>query len=428
MELSNVWSSQPIDSPVPNFKEMIRTGTAYFVVFILTRILLLGPTIAQDTGLSLQERLSGLAEVSKVPGYTAVKMARGADTQRFYGGVLKARESTPVSLNSIQVHGSLNPLLVSMATMKAVEQGHFSLDAKINELIPFDVFHPASRTIPITVRQLLSHTSGIQDETGSFFKSYLFTNDLNFNNEALNSEEKRMLRRANLNSRFSLQALLQKSLTLKGEFYSKNTFSNNLPGDAVEFSITGLSLLALVIESSTGYFFDQYTSEFIFEPLGMKSAMWTIPPSSLESTSPHMSSNMDVIPDHNSILYPSVGFRASTTDVGKLLAEVVEGLGGAGELLSADSWKTIFGGLIPNFQNATVPVMNPAPIEVLSSYNMAGYHVIGAQNYGSTSVLLIEPQKGEAIYFSSNTSFAHLNRGGFFLSEIMRLLVEPYEQ
>jgi CubicO group peptidase (beta-lactamase class C family) len=407
---------------------MIRTGTAYLVVFMVSSILLAGPTIAQETGLSFQERLSGLAEVSKVPGYTAVKMARGADTQRYYGGVLKAGESKPVSLNSIQVHGSLSPLLVSMATMKAVEQGHFSLDTKINELIPFEVFHPAGRTMSITVRQLLAHTSGIQDETGSFFKNYLFTDDLNYNNEALNSEEKRMLRRANLNSRFSLQTLLQKSLTLKGEFYSKNTFSNNIPGDAVEFSMTGLSLLALVIESSTGYFFDQYTTEFIFEPLGMKSATWTIPPSSLESTSPHMSSNMDVIPDHNAILYPSAGFRASTADVEKLIAEVVEGLGGEGKVLNADSWQSIFSRLVPNFQNSTVPTMNPAPITVLSSYNMAGYHVLGAQNYGSTSVLLIEPQKGEAIYFTSNTSFAHLNRGGFFLSEIMRLLVEPYEQ
>jgi len=407
---------------------MIRTGTAYFVVFILSSILLAGLTIAQETGQSLQERLSGLAEAAKVPGYAAVKIARGADAQRFYGGVLKAGESTPVSLNSIQVHGSLNPLLVSMATMKAVEQGHFNLDTKINDLIPFEVFHPASRNVSITVRQLLSHTSGLQDEIGSFFKSYLFTNDLNYNNEALNSEEKRMLRRANLNARFSLQALLQKSLTSKGDFYSKNTFSNNLPGDAAEYSMTGLSLLAFVIESSTGYFFDQYTSEYLFEPLGMQSAMWTIPPSGYESTSPHMGSNMDVVPDYNTILFPSAGFRASPNDVEKLFNEIVKGLAGGGTLLEVDSWKTIFGGLVPKFLNATVPVMNSAPIEVLSSYNLAGYHVIGAQNYGSTSVLLIEPQKGEVIYFTSNTSFAHLNRGGFFLSEIMRLLVEPYEQ
>ena len=406
---------------------MIRTRIAYFFVIILSLLHFGHPIHAQETGITLQERISGLAEVAKVPGYSALKMTRGANTSKFYGGVLKAGSSAPISLNSIQVHGSLNPLLVSIATMKAIEQGHFSLDTKINDLIPFQVLHPGDRNASITVRQLLAHRSGIQDETGSFFKNYLFTNDLNFNNEALNSDEKRMLRRANLNARFSLQALLQKSLTSKGDFYSKNIFSNNLPGDAVEYSMTGLALLAFVIESSTGYFFDQYTTEYIFEPLGMQSAVWTIPPSGSESTSPHMGSNMDVVPDHNAIVFPSTGFRASATDVEKLLAEVIEGLGGGGKLLRSDSWKTLFSGLVPTFQNSTVPTMNPAPIEVLSSYTMAGYHVIGAQNYGSTSVLLIEPQKGEVIYFTSNTCFAHLNRGGFFLSEIMRLLVEPYE-
>jgi CubicO group peptidase (beta-lactamase class C family) len=398
------------------------------LLFFLLITLVVGAVSAQDPGISQNERLIGLTEATKTPGYVALNLGSGSGIKLFEGGVLKAGDSKKLTSNSIIPHGSLNPLMVAIATMKAIEQGHIGLNTAINDVLPFEVHHPGDRSKPITVQHLLSHTSGLQDETGSFFKNYLFTDDLNYNNEALNSEEKRMLRRANLNSRFSLQALLQKSLTLKGEFYSKNTFSKNLPGDAVEYSLTGLSLLALVIESSTGYFFDQYTNEFIFEPLGMQSAMWTIPPSSLESTSPHMSSNMDVIPDHNSILYPSAGFRASATDVEKLLDEVIKGLGGSEKVLSAESWKTIFGGLIPNFQNATVPVMNPAPIEVLSSYNMAGYHVIGAQNYGSTSVLLIEPQKGEAIYFASNTSFAHLNRGGFFLSEIMRLLVEPYEQ
>jgi len=406
---------------------MTRFGQKFTLILLLMSVLLVEALPAQDSGISLRERLGALADVSKTPGYAALKVGLRAQPDVFIGGVLKSGEARSLAPNSIMMQGALNQLLIAISTMKAVEQGHFNLDTPINDLLPFQVVHPNDRNTPITVRHLLGHTSSLQDETGSFFKSYLFTRDINFNNEALNSDEKKMLRRANLNARFSLQALLEKSLTPRGDFYSKNTFSSNSPGDAAMYSTTGLALLALVVESATGYFYDQYTDEFIFEPLGMRTAMWTLPPAGSEISSPHLGSAMNVVPDYNQILYPSLGFRSSTNDVQLLLDEISNGINGKGKLLTAESWKSIFGGLIPSFQNATVPEMNPAPVEVLSSYNLAGYHVIGAQNYGSTSVLLIEPQKGEVIYFTSNTSFAHLNRGGFFLSEIMRLLVEPYE-
>jgi CubicO group peptidase (beta-lactamase class C family) len=407
---------------------MTRPRLKITLLLLITIITFSTVVSAQVSEITFTERLTSLAEVSKAPAFTAIKMSTGVESAVYVGGILKFGDSDRSTTNSIMVHGALNPLIVAIATMKAIEQGHFELDTPVNDVLPFQVVHPNDRNTPITVRHLLGHTSGIQDESGSFFKNYLFTKDINYNQEVLNSDEKRMLRRANLNSRLSLQALLEKSLTPKGDFYSKSTFSRNSPGDEVLYSSTGLSLLALVVESSTGYFFDQFTTEYIFEPLGMSSATWTIPGPGSESASPHLGSSLSVIPDYNQILYPSLGFRASVNDAQMLLGEVMNGLDGKGTLLDRESWRSLFGGLIPVFQNATIPEMNAAPIEVSSSYNMAGYHVIGAQNYGSTSVLLIEPQKGEAIYFASNTSFAHLNRGGFFLSEIMRLLVEPYEQ
>lgn len=406
---------------------MTRIGQKHIVAFMVLTIVVATSSMSQEANISLQERLTSLAEVVKLPGYSALKMVKGTELQQFFGGVRESGRTSPITMSTVQVHGSLNSILVAVSVMKAIEQGHFNLDTPINDILPFQVVHPNDRDVAITVKQLLGHKGGLKDEAGMMYRSYLFTRDINFNHEALDSDEKKMLRRANLSDRYSLQALLQKSLTLKGEFYSKNTFSNNLPGDAAEFTMTGLSLLALVVESATGYFYDQYASEFIFEPLGMQSITWTIPPTGVDAATPHMGSSMDVIPDYNQILYPSTGFRASTDDVKILLTEILDGLAGDGKLLTPESWKMIFGGLIPKFQNHTTTEMNPAPIEALSSYNLAGYHVFGSQNYGSTSVLLIEPQKGEVIYFTSNTCFAHLNRGGYFLSEFMRLLIEPYE-
>ncbi len=403
---------------------MTRIGHRHVITFMLISLALVNLSHSQDVGVSLQERLSSLAEVAKSPGYAAIKIGSDQESERLYGGVREFGKTPPITSGTIQVHGSLSALLVSMAVMKAVEQGHFSLDTPVNDIIPFQVVHPNGRDIPITVRHLLSHKGGINDETGAMYRSYLFTRDINYNHESLASDEKKMLRRANLSDRYSLQALLQKSLASKGEFYTKNIFTNNLPGDSEEYSMLGLALLALAVESGTGYFYDQYVEEFIFGSLGINSATWTVPPTDADATSPHMGSSMDVIPDYNQNLYPNAGFRASISDVEILLRAVLSGLSGKDNVISSASWQAIFGGLVPKFQNLTITEMNPAPVEALSSYTMSGYHVIGAQNYGSTSVLLIEPQRGEVVYFTSNTCFAHLNRGGFFLSEIMRLLVE----
>lgn len=406
---------------------MTRIGPTFYVALLALFVSLTSTLSAQEAGISLQERLTSLVEVAKSPGYAALKMTRGADSEAFIGGIRKSGDADPITSGTIQIHGSLNAVIVSVAVMKAVEQGYFTLDTSINDIIPFQVVHPNNRDVPITVRHLLGHTGGLNDETGTMYRNYLFTRDINYNHEALAADEKKMLRRANLSDRYSLQALLEKSLASRGEFYTKNLFTNNLPGDSEEYAMVGLALLALAVESSTGYFYDQYVEEFIFSPLGIQSATWTMPAADADATSPHMGSSMDVIPDYNQNLYPMSGFRASIDDVEKLLGAIMAGSSGDGKLLSSESWMTIFGGLIPKFQNLTVTEMNPAPVEALSSYNLSGYHVVGAQNYGSTSVLLIEPQKGEVIYFTSNTSFAHLSRGGYFLSEIMRLLVEPSE-
>lgn len=383
--------------------------------------------LAQDSEMPLAERLSGLAEASKVPGYAAMKVNSEGKRDFYVGGLLKSSEAAKFTESTVQVQGALSPLVVYISVMKAVELGHFTLETPINEHLPFKVKNPSDRNNPITVAHLLAHTSGILDESGSFYKTYLITDDIEYRHEALNADEKKMVRRANLNDRFSMRVLLEKSLTPRGDFYSKGTFSGQLPGDGESVSLTGLSILALIIETSTGYFFDQFADEFVFSPLGITSATWSIPSSDVEKATPHFGSDMSVVPDYNQILYPSAGFRSSANDAATLLAEVLSGIQGRGKVLKAESWKMLFGGTIPKFQNFTVPETNRAPIEVMSSYNQTGYIVIGAQNYGSTSVLLIEPQKGEAVYFASNTSFSHLNRGGYFLSEWMRLIVEPYE-
>jgi CubicO group peptidase (beta-lactamase class C family) len=57
--------------------------------------------------------------------------------------------------------------------MKAIELGKISLEDDINEILPFKVINPYHNNIPITIRQLVNHTSSINDG-GNYNKVYIF--------------------------------------------------------------------------------------------------------------------------------------------------------------------------------------------------------------------------------------------------------------
>jgi CubicO group peptidase (beta-lactamase class C family) len=61
---------------------------------------------------------------------------------------------------------SISKLAVAIAVMRMVEAGQLDLDADVSPLLGWTLRHPAHPDVPITLRLLLSHTSGITDAAG----------------------------------------------------------------------------------------------------------------------------------------------------------------------------------------------------------------------------------------------------------------------
>ena len=115
--------------------------------------------------------------------------------------------------------------------MILVEQGKINLDAKISEYL---------KNIPsswknITVRNLLTHTSGIKNYTTDFDYRRDYTDD----------------------------ELLQKIALLPLDFQ---------PGENWSYSNSGYVLLGIIINKVTGQFYGDLLQHYIFEPLGMHTA------------------------------------------------------------------------------------------------------------------------------------------------------------
>lgn len=176
--------------------------------------------------------LTYLAE-SHAPG-ASFAVIRGTDTLAYgaYGlaNVEAARAPTSATIYEI---GSNTKQFTSAAIMKLVEQGRVKLDDDLSKYVPEFPLHGRH----VSIRQLLTHTSGIHDYTSSpeWPKTW--------------------------------GQVLSPDAIIK--FVAADTF-DFAPGTAYRYDNTGYVLLGMVIEKASGQKYAKYIDAQFFKPLGLR--------------------------------------------------------------------------------------------------------------------------------------------------------------
>ena len=176
--------------------------------------------------------LTYLAE-SHAPG-ASFAVIRGTDTLAYgaYGlaNVEAARAPTTATIYEI---GSNTKQFTSAAIMKLVEQGRVKLDDDLSTYVPEFPLHGRH----VSIRQLLTHTSGIHDYTSSpeWPKTW--------------------------------GQVLSPDAIIK--FVAADTF-DFAPGTAYRYDNTGYVLLGMVIEKASGQKYAKYIDAQFFKPLGLR--------------------------------------------------------------------------------------------------------------------------------------------------------------
>ncbi len=131
--------------------------------------------------------------------------------------------------------GSMNKMFTSTAIMRLVEQGKLSLDDPISKFLD-ESWLPKSVTEKITIRHLLTHSSGL----GSYF------------NETYDKSSRALFRKLD-----DYKPLIKDD---------RPAFE---PGSRFQYSNTGMFLLGVVIEKVTGQGYFEHIRKAIYEPAGM---------------------------------------------------------------------------------------------------------------------------------------------------------------
>jgi CubicO group peptidase (beta-lactamase class C family) len=110
-----------------------------------------------------QERLALLADRHGVPGANLAILAGGAITEAATG-VLNQRTGVEVTTDSVFQIGSISKVWTATLIMQLVDEGRVELDAPVVSYLPEFKVADAEVTRAVTVRHLLTHTSGIEGD------------------------------------------------------------------------------------------------------------------------------------------------------------------------------------------------------------------------------------------------------------------------
>ncbi|GAB5399565.1 MAG: hypothetical protein Aureis2KO_11500 [Aureisphaera sp.] len=251
---------------------------------------------------------------------------------------------------TVQMIASVSKTMIGVALMKAVQDNKLSLDDPISQFLPFPIQHVHFPENAITVRHLATHTAGITDDPhggkGNIFSKKLVKDNWR---EVWHP----FIAKYNANVDVPMDEFLTAIFSKDGAWYTEEIFLNHAPGTHYEYSNFGTALLAHIIERATGTDYREYTRKHILEPLQMKRSGWSRNEVDVENHIAYYNDSYHAVPEYHIITYPDGGLYSTVEDLTLFLQEMMQGYDGQGTLLSAASYKEMFGVYNPELDSKT---------------------------------------------------------------------------
>jgi len=196
--------------------------------------------------------IEDLMEQGHIPGLAAA-VVKGEEIIWSGGfGTADFTAGAAATADTLFMIASVSKTVTGVALMQVYDDGLCALNDDVSYYLPFDVYNPRYPNQVITIRHLLTHTSGIADNWDILEANYV-----------------------DGDSPIPLGDFLEDYLVPGGAFYRANgNFLNFYPGEDYEYTNVGAALVGYLVESITGVDFAEYCDNNIFTPLGMDHTAW----------------------------------------------------------------------------------------------------------------------------------------------------------
>jgi D-alanyl-D-alanine carboxypeptidase len=188
-----------------------------------------------------EAHLASLVAAEAPPGLTAIVVKDGRVVYAEGFGVADGPRGVRSTPETVYRWWSITKVFTAVAVMQLAENGRLGLDDPVGKFVPgFSPLLDGQPARPITIRDLLSHSSGLPDAGNEILGWIHFEDDPALEQTAL------------------LEAVLPAYSHLA-----------SAPGTEGRYSNIGYMVLSAVIESASGEKFEDYITSHILEPLGM---------------------------------------------------------------------------------------------------------------------------------------------------------------
>lgn len=197
-------------------------------------------------------------ERSDIAGATVLVMKDGKDLlKKGYGFSDVAKKKLVDPETTMFRLASISKLFTWISVMQLAEQGKLDIDADVNKYLDFQIAADFGK--PITLRNLMTHTGGFEEE----IRDILLTDP-------------------------------KQAMPLRDFMIANQPRRIFPPGEVPAYSNYGVGLGGYIVQRVSGEPFEQYVAEHIFQPLGMKHSSFKQPLAE------------DLLP------FPSDGYRTNT--------------------------------------------------------------------------------------------------------------------
>ncbi len=191
--------------------------------------------------------LEAQKDFDQLPGLTAIVIEDQEVLWSGAVGMANKENKISASENTICSICSISKLFTSVAIMKLYDEGKIRLDDKVSDHLPaYELEQKYPESGPITIRSLLTHSSGLPREAGYPYwtgPDFLFP------------------------TKEEIDAKLKDQETL----YPASTY--------FQYSNLGLTLLGEIVEEISGMPYEDYVKQNILTPLGLSSTRTELPES-----------------------------------------------------------------------------------------------------------------------------------------------------
>ena len=199
----------------------------------------------------LHARVREILDRHHAVGFALAIIRKGRVAFFYEDGLTEIASRTPITKDTVFRIGSITKLFTSIAVMQLWERGLVDLDAPANDYLrAYRVIPVESAFRPVSIRHLLTHTSGIPEvrHLADLFQAGLTPSG---------------------GRPAALSVPVGERMPSLAEYYRGGLRSVVEPGGSFAYSNHGFATLGQIVEDVTEQPLERYFRESIFEPLGM---------------------------------------------------------------------------------------------------------------------------------------------------------------